>query len=170
MKISYLNQRILITGSTRGIGKSLSELFLQSGADVILTGTNNDEVNELNENNDNPNKRYLQLDFNSEPSIETFLDKIGNIGKIDVLINNAGINKLDEFIETDIVNVPDQFRLIYSLNPMVGVIDGFRWAILGGESQIYIPGFILSLVVMIFFMVLGFRKFRKMEKTFADII
>ena len=93
MKISYLNQRILITGSTRGIGKSLSELFLQSGADVILTGTNNDEVNELNENNDNPNKRYLQLDFNSEPSIETFLDKIGNIGKIDVLINNAGINK-----------------------------------------------------------------------------
>jgi lipopolysaccharide transport system permease protein len=66
--------------------------------------------------------------------------------------------------------VPDQFRLIYSLNPMVGVIDGFRWAILGGESQIYIPGFILSLVVMVFFMVLGFRKFRKMEKTFADII
>lgn len=66
--------------------------------------------------------------------------------------------------------VPDKYRLLYSLNPMVGVIDGFRWAILGAESTIYPPGFILSIGVMLFFLFLGIFKFRKMEKTFADII
>ena len=44
--------------------------------------------------------------------------------------------------------MPEQWRLLYSLNPMVGVIDGFRWCILGGESPIYWPGFLLSLVVV----------------------
>jgi lipopolysaccharide transport system permease protein len=40
--------------------------------------------------------------------------------------------------------VPERWRLLYSLNPMVGVIDGFRWAILGGEAKFYWPGFTLS--------------------------
>src|SRR5579883_1260202 len=44
--------------------------------------------------------------------------------------------------------VPEQWRLLYSLNPIVGVIDGFRWAILHGESQIYLPGFALSLLIV----------------------
>jgi len=66
--------------------------------------------------------------------------------------------------------IPEQYRLLYSLNPMVGVIDGFRWAILGGESNLFIPGFILSLCVTVFFTLIGIRKFRKMEKSFADII
>jgi lipopolysaccharide transport system permease protein len=66
--------------------------------------------------------------------------------------------------------VPEKFRLLYSLNPMVGVIDGFRWAILGAKSTIYLPGFLMSIGVMLFFLFLGIYKFRKMEKTFADII
>ncbi|MBC8182566.1 ABC transporter permease [candidate division KSB1 bacterium] len=66
--------------------------------------------------------------------------------------------------------IPDQYRFWYSLNPMVGVIDGFRWAILGGDSHPYWPGFALSLGVMLFFLWLGIRTFRKMEKTFADMI
>ena len=66
--------------------------------------------------------------------------------------------------------VPEKYRLLYSLNPMVGVIDGFRWSILGGDSTIYLPGFLSSLFVAAFFLVVGIRKFRKMEKTFADII
>jgi len=53
---------------------------------------------------------------------------------------------------------------------MVGVIDGFRWAILGGESMIYWPGLVLSIGVTIFFLFLGIYQFRKMEKKFADII
>jgi len=64
----------------------------------------------------------------------------------------------------------DTAFMIYSLNPMVGVIDGFRWCILGGDVPIYWPGFALSLVVVAFFLWLGVRQFRKMERTFADII
>jgi lipopolysaccharide transport system permease protein len=66
--------------------------------------------------------------------------------------------------------IPEEWRLLYSLNPVVGVIDGFRWCILGGESPIYWPGFILSLVIVAFFLWLGISQFRKMEKTFADLI
>lgn len=66
--------------------------------------------------------------------------------------------------------IPEQWRLLYSLNPVVGVIDGFRWAILGGESNLYLPGFILSWGMIAFFLWLGIRQFRKMEKSFADLI
>ncbi len=66
--------------------------------------------------------------------------------------------------------VPEKWRFVYSLNPMVGVIDGFRWCILGGESPLYGPGFGLSLVVVISFLWLGIRRFRNTEKTFADLI
>ena len=66
--------------------------------------------------------------------------------------------------------VPEQWRLLYSLNPMVGVIDGFRCCILGGESPIYLPGFLLSLAIITFLLWLGVSRFRKMEKTFADLI
>lgn len=66
--------------------------------------------------------------------------------------------------------IPEKWRLIYSLNPVVGVIDGFRWAILGHESGIYIPGFIISWLIILIFFWLGIRQFRKMEKSFADLI
>jgi len=66
--------------------------------------------------------------------------------------------------------IPEKWRLIYSLNPMVGVIDGFRWCLLRGNSEIYWPGFFSSLIVTAFFLWLGIRQFRKMEKTFADVI
>ena len=66
--------------------------------------------------------------------------------------------------------IPEKWRLLYSLNPMVGVIDGFRWCILGGESPIYWPGFALSITVVTFFLWLGISSFRKMEKSFADLI
>lgn len=66
--------------------------------------------------------------------------------------------------------IPENWRLLYSLNPMVGVIDGFRWALLGGDTLIYIPGFILSWCVIFVFLFLGIRQFRRMEKSFADLI
>jgi lipopolysaccharide transport system permease protein len=66
--------------------------------------------------------------------------------------------------------IPDKWRLLYSLNPMVGVIDGFRWAILGGNTKIYFPGFILSIFVSLIFLYLGVRTFRKMERIFADVV
>ena len=66
--------------------------------------------------------------------------------------------------------IPEQWRFFYSLNPAVGVIDGFRWCILGSESAIYLPGFVLSLALIGFFIWLGLSRFRKTEKTFADLI
>jgi len=66
--------------------------------------------------------------------------------------------------------IPEQWRLLYSLNPIVGVIDGFRWAISRGASEIYIPGFAASMAVIALFLFLGIWYFRKTEKTFADII
>jgi lipopolysaccharide transport system permease protein len=66
--------------------------------------------------------------------------------------------------------VPDQWHLAYSLNPMVGVIDGFRWYLFGGESRLYWPGLGLSLVVTGYFIWLGLRQFRKMQRSLADLI
>jgi lipopolysaccharide transport system permease protein len=66
--------------------------------------------------------------------------------------------------------VPDKWRFIYSINPMVGVIDGFRWAILGGEVNFYFPGFALSLALILIILVTGVLYFRKTERTFADFI
>ena len=66
--------------------------------------------------------------------------------------------------------VPEQWRLLYSLNPMVGVIDGFRWALLGGEVKLYMPGFILSTCLSLLIFLLGIRFFYRSERTFADII
>ena len=66
--------------------------------------------------------------------------------------------------------VPEKWRLLYSLNPMVGVIDGFRWAILGGNTQLYWPGFLLSLSLVIVIFISGIFYFRKTERGFADLI
>jgi lipopolysaccharide transport system permease protein len=60
--------------------------------------------------------------------------------------------------------------ILYSLNPVVGVIDGFRWAILGDGSTIYLPSFFVSIFLAIVFLVIGVLYFRKTERTFADII
>jgi lipopolysaccharide transport system permease protein len=66
--------------------------------------------------------------------------------------------------------IPTKWRMLYSINPMVGVIDGFRWCIIGKGVNFYMPGFILSIVLIIVIFILGFIYFRKTEKTFADRI
>jgi lipopolysaccharide transport system permease protein len=66
--------------------------------------------------------------------------------------------------------VPERWRLLYSLNPMVGVIDGFRWAILGDAATLYWPGFVLSVALVMLLLAGGVRYFRRTERTFADVI
>ena len=66
--------------------------------------------------------------------------------------------------------VPEHWQMLYSINPMVGVIDGFRWCILGGDSPIYGPGFLVSLVVIAAMLVWGARSFRRSERAFADMV
>ena len=66
--------------------------------------------------------------------------------------------------------IPEQWRLLYSINPMVGVIDGFRWAILGGTTQFYWPGFLISMCLVSGILFTGINNFRKTERSFADVI
>lgn len=66
--------------------------------------------------------------------------------------------------------IPEKWRLLYSLNPIVGVIDGFRWCLLGGQSTIDWPSFSTSTGVVVVLLWFGVRKFRSMERSFADIV
>ena len=66
--------------------------------------------------------------------------------------------------------VPEQWRILYSVNPMVGVIDGFRWAILKGDAPLYWPGLLVSIALTLILCFSGIWYFRKMERTFADVI
>jgi lipopolysaccharide transport system permease protein len=66
--------------------------------------------------------------------------------------------------------VPARFRLLYALNPMVGVIDGFRWCLLKGQSNIYWPAVFIAIAEVVLLLLTGLRYFRKTELTFADII
>lgn len=66
--------------------------------------------------------------------------------------------------------IPEKWRLLYSLNPVVGVIDGFRWCLLGGQTTIYAPGLIVSVVLTAVILWGGLAYFRKTERSFADII
>ncbi len=66
--------------------------------------------------------------------------------------------------------VPEKLRFYYNLNPMVGVIDGFRWCILGERFEPYWEGFIVSVAVIIIIFITGAIYFRNMERTFADVI
>jgi lipopolysaccharide transport system permease protein len=66
--------------------------------------------------------------------------------------------------------IPDALKYLYSLNPMVGVIDGFRWCILGGPISIHTGGFVLSVGMSVLMLITGIWYFRKTEKSFADVI
>lgn len=66
--------------------------------------------------------------------------------------------------------LPGSWQILYWLNPMAGVIDGFRWAILGRANEIYPPGLLLSLAVIALLILTGIRYFRRTERTFADVI
>jgi lipopolysaccharide transport system permease protein len=66
--------------------------------------------------------------------------------------------------------VPERFRLLYAFNPMVGVIDGFRWCLLGAQNRIYLPGLVASVIDVIVLVASGIWYFRKTEQTFADVI
>ena len=66
--------------------------------------------------------------------------------------------------------VPEQWRFIFALNPMVGVIDGFRWAVSGGATAIYWTGLWISVGISFTAFIIGLLVFRKTERTFADVV
>ena len=95
MKIDFSNKIIVVTGGTRGIGAAIVELFQECNAEIIATGTNTSELESLNQESKGKKTDYIHLDFTSNESIQKFLGHIDKRDRIDVLINNAGVNKID---------------------------------------------------------------------------
>jgi 3-oxoacyl-[acyl-carrier protein] reductase len=102
MNIDFCDKTIIVTGATRGIGKSIADKLYELNANLILTGTKQEEIKELNNIFSKTRKKYYCVDFSDDNSILYFLDQLNSYRKIDALVNNAGINKLN-FI-TDIID------------------------------------------------------------------
>jgi 3-oxoacyl-[acyl-carrier protein] reductase len=93
----------LVTGATRGIGKAIAEVFHAAGADLILTGTKPEEIEQLNATTLESrvsNIHYTQVDFTDEASVQNFLMMLGHLDKIDICVNNAGVNRVAKFTDT----------------------------------------------------------------------
>ena len=96
---------MLITGATRGIGAALADAFEESGASLLLTGTDAAQCSELNQAAARADRSrvYMGVDFTDHDGLSWFLDEIQRTGRIDVCVNNAGINRLN-----DIENIADE--------------------------------------------------------------
>ena len=100
MKFDFSGQVALVTGATRGIGKQIADDFAKLGAEVLLTGTDKSTIDLLNKESraKRLKKRYFCVDFTNPRSTQSFFKEIGQFPKIDICVNNAGINNLD-FLE-----------------------------------------------------------------------
>ena len=101
MKIDFSNKFVIVTGGTRGIGAAIVELLQQFNAEIIATGTNNKELERLNKVFKQKRTKYMHLDFALNDSVKNFLRHIEQKDRIGVLINNAGVNKIDSIHEID---------------------------------------------------------------------
>lgn len=101
--IDFTGQTALITGATRGIGKQIADDLAALGADVILTGTNPEQIDILNQKASRSGRgshKFMCVDFLDQESIAEFLEGLGRMKKIDICVNNAGINRINIIDET----------------------------------------------------------------------
>jgi 3-oxoacyl-[acyl-carrier protein] reductase len=106
MKIDFSDMTILVTGATRGIGKQIADDLHDAGATLFLTGTKDEEIDYLNKESERNGgrKKYFCVNVADTYSIDKFLAEIRNLERIDGLVNNAGINRLnyiDDAIDQD---------------------------------------------------------------------
>lgn len=115
LTFEFSGKHVLITGATRGIGAAIARDFSNAGASLILTGTDQETIDGLNETNKErkiKNIRYIQADFSDDESFDAFLTEIKNYGRIDICINNAGVNRLNFIDRTQ----NEDFELLFKIN------------------------------------------------------
>lgn len=124
MNYNFTKKTVLITGATRGIGKSIADSLINCGANLILTGTKQNEIIDLNKTYINNSKiNYFHLDFLDDQSKKVFYQNISKVKKIDVCINNAGVNYVEDFIKSlkfdqiSKVNIQGPYELLKIVAP-----------------------------------------------------
>ncbi len=126
MKIQFDNKIILVTGGTRGIGKQIADDLHDLGGTVIITGTNEQRISELNEQakKSGLKKHFYCVDLSSKEDTQKFITQLAEYDRIDVLVNNAGINRLnfiddaltEDWDEMLAVNLSGPFHIIRTLS------------------------------------------------------
>lgn len=96
MRLDFTGKIVVVTGGTRGIGRDTADKFLSLGAKVLVTGTDETQIGIANRSLKKKGRvEYLYLDMLDERSIERFIAALKRYGRIDVCINNAGINRIE---------------------------------------------------------------------------
>ena len=129
MTLSFDSKVVLVTGGTRGIGKQIVDDLHSLGAQVLITGTQLVEITELNNKaiQKGERKEYFTLDLLDSNSLDVFIESISKYKKIDGLVNNAGINRLNYIQDSTLndwkemldVNLTAPYRLIKSISPIM---------------------------------------------------
>ena len=125
IRIDLSGKTALITGATRGIGRAISNKFIEAGANVILTGTSQIEIDQLSSENINKAIKWIMADFSTPNDILLFLDELSKMGIIDICINNAGVNiikplnevKNEEYNRLMSINLSAPFSIVQNLIP-----------------------------------------------------
>lgn len=124
--MDFTRKTVLITGGTRGIGKAIADYLYECGATLLLTGTRQEQVDQLNAEGD-PRRTYLQVDFSDAQSLERFTARLKEYERIDVCVNNAGINIVQDFCEVPQedydkvyqINVAAPYKILKAVVPMM---------------------------------------------------
>ena len=127
MKIDFTNQKVLITGGSGNLGNEIINQLLRNNAIVYATSTNKQFVEKFNNKNKNKNIYYYELDFKKQNTVKKFIDKIKKIKDIDILINNAGINKIDsindikikDWIDIQNINLTGPFLIMNTISKIM---------------------------------------------------
>ncbi len=129
MILDFTNKSILITGATRGIGKQIADDLYKLGANLILTGTNPDEINELNSlaKSAGLNKKYFVVDLIKPEQVDLFISELLKFPKIDCIVNNAGINRLNhiqdvlfsDWDEMLSINLTAPFKILHAVSKLM---------------------------------------------------